>query len=159
MNKKLRRWRKRIVIARFVCDDIRSYGAVAFPIGLAANAMPYMRNSRYTLFRMRLPADVLAQSCAISKTASYSMRILMAATIGAFSLVFFPDFRPLMAEGAAVMLFYQVCELFNNMWVGLKAVKSIGDDGHCLRFREHSKHERRFGAGRPRQRCCVGRLL
>ena len=46
------------------------------------------------------------------------------ATIGAFAMVFFPDTDPHMAEGAAVMLFYQVGELFQAYAVG-KSRKSI----------------------------------
>ena len=37
--------------------------------------------------------------------------LMTVATIGAFALVLFPDSDPHMAEGAAVMLFYQVGEL------------------------------------------------
>ncbi len=40
--------------------------------------------------------------------------LMSIATIGAFALVFFPDSDPHMAEGAAVMLFYQVGELFQD---------------------------------------------
>ncbi len=46
------------------------------------------------------------------------------ATLGAFGLVFFPESDPHMAEGAAVMLFYQVGELFQDYAVG-KSRKSI----------------------------------
>ena len=46
------------------------------------------------------------------------------ATIGAFAMVLFPDTDPHMAEGAAVMLFYQVGELFQAYAVG-KSRKSI----------------------------------
>ena len=46
------------------------------------------------------------------------------ATLGAFAMVFFPDTEPHMAEGAAVMLFYQVGELFQAYAVG-KSRKSI----------------------------------
>ena len=46
------------------------------------------------------------------------------ATIGAFAMIFFPDTEPHMAEGAAVMLFYQVGELFQSYAVG-KSRKSI----------------------------------
>ncbi len=45
----------------------------------------------------------------------FDENLLMAiATIGAFALVFFPEAEPHMAEGAAVMLFYQVGELFES---------------------------------------------
>ncbi len=44
--------------------------------------------------------------------------LMAVATIGAFLLVFFPDSDPHMSEGAAVMLFYQVGELFQGYAVG-----------------------------------------
>ena len=50
--------------------------------------------------------------------------LMAVATIGAFAMVFFPDAEPHMAEGAAVMLFYQVGELFQAYAVG-KSRKSI----------------------------------
>ena len=50
--------------------------------------------------------------------------LMSVATIGAFALVFFPEAEPHMAEGAAVMLFYQVGELFQGYAVG-KSRKSI----------------------------------
>ena len=52
--------------------------------------------------------------------------LMTVATIGAFALVLFPDSDPHMAEGAAVMLFYQVGELFQSYAVG-KSRKSIAD--------------------------------
>ena len=57
----------------------------------------------------------------------FDENLLMAiATIGAFALVFFPNAEPHMAEGAAVMLFYQVGELFEDYALG-KTRKSIAD--------------------------------
>ena len=50
--------------------------------------------------------------------------LMVVATLGAFAMVFFPDAEPHMAEGAAVMLFYQVGELFQAYAVG-KSRKSI----------------------------------
>ena len=52
--------------------------------------------------------------------------LMAVATIGAFAMIFFPDTDPHMAEGAAVMLFYQVGELFQAYAVG-KSRKSIAD--------------------------------
>ena len=52
--------------------------------------------------------------------------LMSVATIGAFAMVFFPDTDPHMAEGVAVMLFYQVGELFQSYAVG-KSRKSIAD--------------------------------
>ena len=48
------------------------------------------------------------------------------ATFGAFALVLFPDTEPHMAEGAAVMLFFQVGELFQSYAVD-KSRQSIAD--------------------------------
>lgn len=50
--------------------------------------------------------------------------LMTVATIGAFAMVLFHDTDPHMAEGAAVMLFYQVGELFQAYAVG-KSRKSI----------------------------------
>ena len=50
--------------------------------------------------------------------------LMTVATLGAFAMVFFPNTDPHMAEGAAVMLFYQVGELFQSYAVG-KSRKSI----------------------------------
>ena len=52
--------------------------------------------------------------------------LMSVATIGAFAMVLFPDADPHMAEGAAVMLFYQVGELFQSYAVG-RSRKSISD--------------------------------
>ncbi len=50
--------------------------------------------------------------------------LMSVATIGAFALVLFPEAEQHFAEGAAVMLFYQVGELFQSYAVG-KSRKSI----------------------------------
>ena len=50
--------------------------------------------------------------------------LMAVATIGAFATILFPDTEPSTAEGAAVMLFYQVGELFQAYAVG-KSRKSI----------------------------------
>ena len=50
--------------------------------------------------------------------------LMAVATIGAFATVLFPDSDPSCAEGAAVMLFYQVGEIFQAYAVG-KSRKSI----------------------------------
>ena len=52
--------------------------------------------------------------------------LMTIATFGAFALVFFPHTDPHMAEGAAVMLFFQVGELFQSYAVG-KSRQSIAD--------------------------------
>ena len=61
----------------------------------------------------------------IRRGKAFDESFLMAvATIGAFAMVLFPDTDPHMAEGAAVMLFYQVGELFQAYAVG-KSRRSI----------------------------------
>ena len=52
--------------------------------------------------------------------------LMTVATFGAFALVLFPDTEPHMAEGAAVMLFFQVGELFQSYAVD-KSRQSIAD--------------------------------
>ena len=52
--------------------------------------------------------------------------LMTVATFGAFALVLFPDSDPHMAEGAAVMIFFQVGELFQSYAVD-KSRKSIAD--------------------------------
>ena len=58
--------------------------------------------------------DVLQKAFSnIRRGKAFDESFLMAvATIGAFAMVLFPDADPHMAEGAAVMLFYQIGELF-----------------------------------------------
>lgn len=70
--------------------------------------------------------DVLQKAFSnIRRGKAFDESFLMAvATIGAFVMVLFPDTDPHMAEGAAVMLFYQVGELFQAYAVG-KSRKSI----------------------------------
>ena len=61
----------------------------------------------------------------IRRGKAFDESFLMAvATIGAFAMILFPDADPHMAEGAAVMLFYQVGELYQSYAVG-KSRKSI----------------------------------
>ena len=61
----------------------------------------------------------------IRRGKAFDESFLMAvATIGAFAMILFPDADPHMAEGAAVMLFYQVGELFQSYAV-CKSRKSI----------------------------------
>lgn len=52
--------------------------------------------------------------------------LMTVATFGAFALVLFPDTEPHMAEGATVMLFFQVGELFQSYAVD-KSRQSIAD--------------------------------
>lgn len=72
--------------------------------------------------------DVLAKAGrGIVRRQVFDENFLMAvASLGAFALVFFPNTEPHMAEGAAVMIFYQVGEWFESYAVG-RSRKSIAD--------------------------------
>ena len=128
MNKKLRRWRKRIVIALILFAMIFALTEL-LPL---SNWLGGERNAVYVEFALYLIPYAIAGYDVLLKAARnikngqvFDENFLMAvATIGAFSLVFFPDSGPHMAEGAAVMLFYQVGELFQQYAVG-KSRKSI----------------------------------
>lgn len=128
MNKKLRRWRKRIVIALVLFAMIFALTEL-LPL---SNWLGSERNAVYAEFVLYLIPYAIAGYDVLLKAARnikngqvFDENFLMAvATIGAFSLVFFPDSGPHMAEGAAVMLFYQVGELFQQYAVG-KSRKSI----------------------------------
>ena len=88
----------------------------------------------YASFVLYLVPFVIAGHDVIGKAAANIRRgkvfdenfLMGVATIGAFAMVLFPDTDPHMAEGAAVMLFYQVGELFQAYAVG-KSRKSIAD--------------------------------
>ena len=70
--------------------------------------------------------DVLLRAASNIKNGQvFDENLLMAiATIGAFAMIAFPEAEPSMAEGCAVMLFYQVGELFQAYAVG-KSRRSI----------------------------------
>ena len=123
LTKKQRKTRNRIAVALgiFVLLEIASHlGAFDGPYGLwiefACFLVPYLIAGY----------DVLAKAWhGIVHRQPFDENLLMSiATIGAFALVFFPEAEPHMAEGAAVMLFYQVGELFESYAVG-KTRKSI----------------------------------
>ncbi len=128
MNKKLKRWRRRIIVALALFAAIFALTEL-LPL---AEWLGGERNAVYAEFALYLIPYVIAGYDVLLKAARnikngqvFDENFLMAvATIGAFSLVFFPDSGPHMAEGAAVMLFYQVGELFQQYAVG-KSRKSI----------------------------------
>ncbi len=127
MNKKQRRWRNRILVALAVFVVVYA----ADELGLLAGAFgtPGDIYAAFVLFLVPYLVagyDVLAKAARnIRHGRAFDESFLMAvATIGAFAMVFFPDTDPHMAEGAAVMLFYQVGELFQSYAVG-KSRKSI----------------------------------
>lgn len=126
MSESQKRTRNRILIALsiFVCLELIELAGVfdSLPYGLwiefAAFLVPYLIAGH----------DVLGKAWhGITHKQPFDENLLMAiATIGAFALVFFPESEPHMAEGAAVMLFYQVGSLFENYALG-KTRKSISD--------------------------------
>ena len=124
MSKKLKKRLRRVIVALavFAVLEVLKVAGVfdALPYGLwiefAAFLVPYLIAGH----------DVLAKAWhGITHKQPFDENLLMSiATIGAFALVFFPEAEPHMAEGAAVMLFYQVGELFESYAVG-KTRKSI----------------------------------
>lgn len=129
MNKKQIRWRNRIVaaLALFACAfAISESGLLETQLGQPAAL--YAEFALFLVPYLVAGYDVLAKAArGIAHGNPLDESFLMTvATIGAFALVLFPDTEPHMAEGAAVMLFYQVGELFQSYAVG-KSRKSIAD--------------------------------
>lgn len=129
MNKKQIRWRNRIVaaLALFACAfTISESGLLETQLGQPAAL--YAEFALFLVPYLVAGYDVLAKAArGIAHGNPLDESFLMTvATIGAFALVLFPDTEPHMAEGAAVMLFYQVGELFQSYAVG-KSRKSIAD--------------------------------
>ena len=127
LTKKQTKLLKRIIVAfsLFVVLEVLSVGFHVF------DAMPYGLWVQFVLFLVPYLIagyDVLAGAWhGITHGQPLDENLLMViATIGAFALVFFPDAEPHMAEGAAVMLFFQVGELFESYAVG-KTRRSIAD--------------------------------
>lgn len=127
MNKKQKKWLKRILIALaifFAVMALEELGVLA-AIFDEPGAL-YASFALYLIPYLIAGHDVLLKAWRnIRRGEAFDESFLMAvATIGAFAMVAFPGAEPHMAEGAAVMLFYQVGELFQNYAVG-KSRKSI----------------------------------
>ncbi len=127
MNKKQKKWLKRILIALaifFAVMALDELGVLASIFG-EPGAL-YASFVLYLVPYLIAGHDVLAKAWRnIRRGEAFDESFLMAvATIGAFAMVLFPEAEPHMAEGAAVMLFYQVGELFQSYAVG-KSRKSI----------------------------------
>lgn len=129
MNKKQKRTRNRIVTA--IALFVIVYAAVEL---LPLETWVGRTNALWIEFVLFLVPYLIAGYDVLLRAAKnighgqvFDENFLMTvATIGAFALVLFPDSDPHMAEGAAVMLFYQVGELFQSYAVG-KSRKSIAD--------------------------------
>ncbi len=130
MSKKLKRTRNRIVVALAlfaVAYLVSHLCPLEEWLGGRAAAI-WCEFGLFLIPYLIAGYDVLAKAVRnIGRGQIFDENLLMAiATLGAFALVLFPDAGPHMAEGAAVMLFYQVGELFQSYAVG-KSRKSIAD--------------------------------
>lgn len=130
MNKKQKKWRNRIIVALCLFVVVFAFCEIApletwtgskqtaIVIEFALFLVPYLI-AGYDVLRKAILGIVHQQP--------FDECLLMTiATAGAFALVAFPEGDPHMAEGAAVMLFYQVGELFQSYAVS-KSRKSISD--------------------------------
>ncbi len=127
MNKKQKRWRNRIILALIIFAVVYAIDELGLLERLFGT--PGDVYASFVLFLIPYfiaGYDVLRKAWRnIRHGQAFDESFLMAvATIGAFAMVFFPETEPHMAEGAAVMLFYQVGELFQNYAVG-QSRKSI----------------------------------
>lgn len=130
MNKKQKRTRNRIVAALAIFATVfavTEFVPLAQYVGGETNAL-YLEFALFLIPYLIAGYDVLLKAARnIGNGQVFDENFLMTiATVGAFALVLFPDSQPHMAEGAAVMLFYQVGELFQGYAVG-KSRQSIAD--------------------------------
>ncbi len=130
MNKKQKRWRNRILLA--IALFVAAYAIETFvPLEALLGSRAAALWAEFGLFAVPYVIagyDVVAKAVRnIGHGQVFDENFLMTvATLGAFALVLFPDSEPHMAEGAAVMLFYQVGELFQSYAVG-KSRESIAE--------------------------------
>ncbi|HIY51004.1 MAG TPA: cadmium-translocating P-type ATPase [Candidatus Olsenella avicola] len=127
MNKKQIKWRNRIIIALVIFAAVM----VVEETGLLASAFG-TPGDVYASFALFLVPYLIAGYKTLLEAARNIRRgdpfdeafLMSVASLGAFAMVLFPETEPHMAEGAAVMLFYQVGELFQSYAVG-QSRKSI----------------------------------
>lgn len=130
MTPKQIRWRNRIIVA-LALFALAYAAAELLPLESRLGSKQAALAAEFALFAVPYLVagyDVLLRAGRnIARGQVFDENFLMSvATIGAFALVLFPDTDPHMAEGAAVMLFYQVGELFQSYAVG-KSRRSIAD--------------------------------
>ncbi|OUN46694.1 cadmium-translocating P-type ATPase [Collinsella sp. An7] len=128
MNKKQKRMLRRILIAIalfFATLILEKTGLIAAVFGPAE---VYVAFALYFAAFLIAGYDVLIKAWSnIRRGDPFDEAFLMTvATIGAFATILFPETEPQSAEGCAVMLFYQVGELFQSYAVG-KSRKSISE--------------------------------
>lgn len=127
MNKKQKKWLKRILLALALFFTVMALDELGVLAGIFGEpGALYASFVLYLIPYLIAGHDVLLKAWRnIRRGEAFDESFLMAvATIGAFAMIFFPETEPHMAEGAAVMLFYQVGELFQSYAVG-KSRKSI----------------------------------
>ncbi len=127
-KKKVTRNRVIVALVIFACVFIfTEFFPVAAYVGSELNAL-YLEFTLFLIPYLLAGYDVLYKAARnIGHGQVFDENFLMSvATIGAFALVLFPGSDPHMAEGAAVMLFYQVGELFQDYAVG-KSRASIAE--------------------------------
>ena len=127
MNKKQKKWLKRILLALALFFTVMALDELGVLAGVFGEpGALYASFALYLIPYLIAGHDVLLKAWRnIRRGEAFDESFLMAvATIGAFAMIFFPETEPHMAEGAAVMLFYQVGELFQSYAVG-KSRKSI----------------------------------
>ena len=127
MNKKQKKWLKRILLAIALFFTVMALDELGVLAGIFGEpGALYASFALYLIPYLIAGHDVLLKAWRnIRRGEAFDESFLMAvATIGAFAMIFFPETEPHMAEGAAVMLFYQVGELFQSYAVG-KSRKSI----------------------------------
>ncbi len=128
MNKKQRKMRNRILVAIaifFAVMVLEKTGLLEAAFGASET---YVAFALYFITFLIAGHDVLKKAWSnIRRGDPFDEAFLMTvATIGAFATILFPETEPQSAEGCAVMLFYQVGELFQSYAVG-KSRKSIAD--------------------------------
>ena len=127
MNKKQIKWRNRIIVALVIFAVVM----VVEETGLLASAFG-TPGDVYASFVLFLVPYLIAGYRTLLEAGRNILRgdpfdeafLMSVASLGAFAMVLFPETEPHMAEGAAVMLFYQVGELFQSYAVG-QSRKSI----------------------------------
>ena len=127
MNEKQKKWLKRILLALALFFTVMALDELGVLAGIFGEpGALYASFALYLIPYLIAGHDVLLKAWRnIRRGEAFDESFLMAvATIGAFAMIFFPETEPHMAEGAAVMLFYQVGELFQSYAVG-KSRKSI----------------------------------
>lgn len=127
MNKKQKKWLKHILLALALFFTVMALDELGVLAGIFGEpGALYASFVLYLIPYLIAGHDVLLKAWRnIRRGEAFDESFLMAvATIGAFAMIFFPETEPHMAEGAAVMLFYQVGELFQSYAVG-KSRKSI----------------------------------